>query len=106
MVRGRLKESAGRLAWGDGGGRLCEGADVVAAVVGVQGYPDTAGAGAGADVVLARERGLHPVGRGSGVPERDDVPACGTFTWHPVRRPSQRRGLLGQLRRQPAERAR
>ena len=55
--------------------RLCEGADVVAAVVGVQGYPDTAGAGAGVDLVLARERRLDLAGRGSGVPERDDVPA-------------------------------
>ena len=68
-VAGRA-QSAGCLAWGNGG----EGADVVAAVVGVQGYPDTASAGAGADVVLARQRGLHLVGRGSGVPERYDVP--------------------------------
>src|SRR5215472_7516227 len=94
-------ESAGCLAGANGGERLGEGADVVAAVVGVQGYPDTPAAGAGVDFVLARQRGLHLVGGGSGVSERDDVPACGTVTWRPVRRPSQRRGLLGQLSRQP-----
>jgi len=65
----RQTQRAGRLVWTDGGERLGEGADVVAAVVGVQGYPDTAGAGAGADVVLACQRCLHPVGDGRRVPE-------------------------------------
>src|SRR5205814_880765 len=65
--------SGGRLAWGNGGECLGEGADVVAAVVGMQGYPDSAGAGAGVDFVLAGQRGLHLAGRGGGVPERDDV---------------------------------
>ena len=60
---------AGCLAWADGGERLGEGADVVAAVVGVQGYPDAAAPRTGVDVVLARQRGLHLVGRGGGVPE-------------------------------------
>jgi hypothetical protein len=61
---------------------------------GVQGYPDTTVAGAGVDVVLAGQCGLHLARRDGGVPERDDVPACRTVPGRPVGRPSQRRGLL------------
>ena len=60
---------AGRLVCADGGERSGEGADVVAAVVGVQGYPDAAVPGTGADVVLAGQRCLHVVGGGRRVPE-------------------------------------